>query len=317
MATGRDLHIDVPLSNLAVKAFATGVGQFIAPQIMPIMPVDKESNKYYTVDKGNFLRIHDSKRSRKTKANRIEFDVSSDAYFAQEYALAGDIALQDLDNSDSALMLRQSTTDLVVSGLARDYERRVANTVTSISNVGSGVVLSGTDQWSDLTNSSPISDVSTGAAFMRSMTGLSPNVGIVDFDTLQMLRRHTEIIEFHKYTSGGLLSIEQIAAAFGLPRILVGTGIIENSLEGGTSSMTNIWGNNFVLAHINPAQGPRTATLGLSFRWRPSNFGTPMQVTRQQFRGAGTENIEVIEAAYHQDEKIIAADLGYAITATL
>jgi len=43
-STGRDLHIDVPLSNVVVGRRPEG---FIADQLLPITSVDKQSNVYY------------------------------------------------------------------------------------------------------------------------------------------------------------------------------------------------------------------------------------------------------------------------------
>ena len=44
-ATGRDLHIDVPLTNLSV-GFPTQ--ETLAGKIFPTVPVAKESDKFYT-----------------------------------------------------------------------------------------------------------------------------------------------------------------------------------------------------------------------------------------------------------------------------
>lgn len=314
MATGRSLHIDTPLSNLAVKAFDSGMG-FIADQVFPVVGVGKQSNIYYTISKEAFLRQHDTKRAPKTKANVIEFDVSSGKYFCDNYALGTETALEDLDNADNAIQLRENNNSLILTGLARDKEIRVANMVTSISNVGSGNALS--TAWSDFVSSDPIADVTTGHAFIRQNTGIVANTGIIDEDTLSVIRRHPALLDMFKYTSGGELTDAQLMQVFKIKKLLVGTGIKENSVEGGTSSITNIWGNNFVLAHIAPAQGLKTATFGLGMRWIPAGFPAAMQVTRQRFAGAGTANIEAQEASYYSDEKIVASQLAYAITGTL
>ena len=70
-------HIDVPLSNLAVKAFDGG-GDFIAGVLFPAVPVGKQSDGYYIIDKDTWLRVPDTKRAPKTAANRIDWKVSTD-----------------------------------------------------------------------------------------------------------------------------------------------------------------------------------------------------------------------------------------------
>src|SRR3990167_10986316 len=97
MPTGIDIHHDRPLEALAIKAFQGSEG-FIAQKLFPVVPVGKQSDRYYIISRDEWMRVNDTKRAPKTKANRIEFAVSSNGYFADNYSLAGDNALEDLDN---------------------------------------------------------------------------------------------------------------------------------------------------------------------------------------------------------------------------
>src|SRR5690554_6091320 len=105
---GPDAHLDVPLGNVAISAFTDGVTDLIGSQIFPMVEVSKQSDKYYIIDKGAFLRTTKggAQRAPRTRADRVEFQVSSSRYFAENYALAGEIAAEDLANADRALSLR-------------------------------------------------------------------------------------------------------------------------------------------------------------------------------------------------------------------
>ena len=313
-ASGRDAHFDAPLTNLTIAAFAktAELQGFIAQSIFPDVPVPKQSNRYYIVDPDSWLRISDTRRAPKTRPNRIEFRVSSDAYFADNYALAGDIAKEDLANADMALQLRENTAAVALQGLLQDLEVRVANIVTSATNMGSGVTVS--SKWSDLTNSNPLVDVTTAIAFIRSQTGIMPNTLVVDEDTFQVLRRHSKILELYKYTSGGLLDDSQIAQAMGVQRILHGRAIKNNAVEGQAASITNVWGNNALLCYVAPGVGLETATLGLQIRWTPEGIPAPFQVFRYDDPDPG-KKVETVEVSYYQDEKIVAKNLGYLMVA--
>src|SRR6267378_3341335 len=124
-ASGRDAHFDAPLTNLTIAGFAKTAEQsgFVAQDLFPMVPVPKQSNKYYIIDPDAWLRIADTRRSPKSRPNRIEFRVSSDAYFADNYALAGDIAKEDLANADAALMLRENTAAFALQTLLQDMEQ--------------------------------------------------------------------------------------------------------------------------------------------------------------------------------------------------
>jgi hypothetical protein len=295
-ASGADAHHDALLTNISLMAFDTGVDGLIGDQLLPAVPVAKQSDRYAIIDKADFLRNIDALRAPRTQARRVEFSVSSDAYFADNYALATDIALEDLANAQ---------------------EIRIANLVTSISNVGSGVQLSGATQWSDFVNSDPIADVTTAHAFIQQRTGLIANTMVMDHDTMMIVRRHPDLLDMYKYTQGGMLNPDQLATVFGVNRILVGRSVRENSLEGGVTSMTNIWGHNVLLAYTQPSVGMETRTFGLRFQWRPEGFPSPLVASSRRDAGPGTKNVEIIQSEHFQAEKIVARELAYCIQNTV
>lgn len=316
---GGDAHVNVPLSNFAVEAFASVDDMLIADQLFPVVPVQKQSDKYYEIKKDEFFRVitaNGTLRAPKTKSRRIEFTISSNAYYAHNYALSTDNALEDLANADVAIRLRQNSTRLVVGALKLDQEIRIANIVTSISNVGSGVALTGTAKWGD-PGSDPIGDVNSAHAFMRTNTGLLPNTAVIDWDTMMVLRRHPAILDMFKYTSGGEVTDSQLQQVFKVDRVLIPRGIKNVGKEGQAPSMQNIWGNSAILMHVGPNLGMQSTTFGVRFRWQngifPGDFGVQTDVQGR----AGQEKIEIIEAGYFQDEKVVARELAYAITGTL
>ena len=314
--TGRDVHIDVPLSNIAVQAFSAG--EFVGPQLFPVVPVGKQSDNYSTITKNTWLRLPQSTlRAPKTSPRRVEFDVSSDQYFAHNYALAGENAFEVLANADNALSLRARTTRKVVGDLMGDMEVRIANKVTSITNIGSGVSLTGPNKWSDYVSSDPISDVNTGHAFIRNNTGVIANTLLIDYDSYQIVRRHPVLLDMFKYTQGGLLNDAELREVFRVQRLLIPTGIRNAALEGGTASIVNIWGNNALLCYVAPtAPGMDTVTFGLGFQWRSPDLPAPF-VTRVYNDPDPGKKTEITEVGYYQDEKIVAAQLAYLVGATL
>lgn len=316
---GADSHVDVPLSNFAVSAFSDGTGEFIAQELFPSISVAKQSDKYYTIEKDHFLQLPGDAalRAPKTKARRVEFTVSSDSYFANNYALANEESLENLANADTAIRLRQNSVRLITSQLRRYQEDRIASIVTSVSNVGSGVILAGNAKWSDYVNSDPIGDVRTAHAFIRAQTGLIANLMVMDWDTMQIIRQHPDLLDMYKYTSGGEVNDSQLASVFQVSKILVGRAIKNTAAEGATATNTNIWGFNVLLAHTGPAVGLQTQTLGMRFEWRPAGFPAAFSVERKIDSGAGSRKVEIIEAGHFQDARIVARDLGYLISSTL
>lgn len=312
----RDVHIDVPLSNIAVEAFSTG--DFIGMQLFPVVDVRKQSDKYYTITKNSWLRVPSTTlRSPKTPPARVEFDVSSDSYFADNYALASENAHEVLANADDPIQLRARTTRFLVDMLMRDQEVRVANLVTSISNIGSGVALAGAAKWSNYISSDPVADITTGHAFIRQNTGLLANTMLMDFDSYQTVRRHPVLLDMYKYTQGGLVNDAELKSVFKVDRILISNAIRNAALENATASLVNIWGNNCLLCYVQPSPtGLRTATFGLAFRWLNPELPAPWGVRVYNDPDPGKKT-EILEAGYYQDEKIVAAQLAYLVGSTL
>lgn len=316
-ASGPDVHHDTLLSNVAVAAFATGVEGLIGNALFPEVTVGKQSDRYAILDKGNFLKIPRTLRAPRTRANRVEFQVSSDTYYADNHALAGEAAIEDIANADAVFRIMENTTNLIVGDILRAQERRIFDFVTSATNVGSGVILTGGARWNDYVNSDPLGDVTTAHAFIKSRTGLIANVAAIDWDTYQLVRRHPDLLDQYKSVRGGMLDEAQVAAAFSVEKLLVSKAVQENAREGGTSSMTSMFGNRCLLAHIQPAAGLETRTLGLRFKWQPAGFPSTMAVITKRDEGAGSRWVEIVETHMFQDEKIIATDLGYLIDDTI
>jgi len=173
-ATGRDLHIDVPLTNISI---AYDPPALIAPLIYPIIPVEKETNVYYVWNKAEAMRVHNAVRARATEANRINFDVSSDGYVIKNYALAIDIPYEDLENADASLSIRESAARRVINGLNLAWEDREAVTLTTTTNMTSSTAL--TNAWSDPDAGTPVEDIWNGVnskAARRIPRELWPNV---------------------------------------------------------------------------------------------------------------------------------------------
>jgi hypothetical protein len=314
-ATGRDLHIDTPLTNMVIGFEPQG---FIVQDIFPAVPVAKQSDVYYKWTKGDFFRIPDTVRAPKTKGRSVVFNVSSDTYFAKNYALVHEEAFEDMANADQILKSRQKRVRALKNLLTLDWENRVASLITSGSNLGSYTTLSGTSQWSDYANSDPVNDVETGKEAIRSTTGLDTNLMIIGHAAYRKLIHHPDILDRIKYVQKGVVTADVLAAVFEVERILIGKAIKNTGEEELSDSFSDIWGDNVVLAHVTRAPDPdgKDPSLGYAFRWVAPLFGNRPWVA-EIWNDPDGGNFENRRVQYYQDEKIIASELGYLIADTV
>lgn len=310
-ATGRDVHVDMPLSQVAQNYKPDG---FIADMVFPIVPVGKQSDRIIVFSRAEALRLEDDKRAPTTEANKIQRTVSSDTYFADNYALKDAVALEDLTNADPAYtqLLYNERAEYVVSKLWLNWERRITNIVTSGSNVGSfAAVASG---WTDLTNSDPLGDVNTGIDNVFDSTGKRPNN--VDFgeQAWRNFRRNTNVRNLINGVNngGGFVSREQVANLLEVDRVLVGASFVNTAEEGQDEVLTTMWGDT-VLIHHTPAQPSRDVpSLGYSFRWNTPGLPN-MQAERHGMDPK--KKAEEVEVGYYQDEKIVGKEYGFLLEA--
>jgi hypothetical protein len=308
-ATGHDLHIDQHLSNVAIGYRPEG---FIADMIAPIVDVDKQSNSYVIWSRADRLRRRETQRSPGGYANRIEQRVSSDTYFAKNYALASPVTIEDRENADPIFVqgIVEGRTELVMDGLLLDWEVRVASQVTSGSNVGSYSAVS--SAWDG--SGDPLGDINTAIDNVHYSTGKMPNRVVFGVEAWKSFRRDSNVRDliFGSDNGGGYPNTNQVAQLLDIDNVMVGD-VWENTAEEGLAeSLDSIWGDNVLVYYAPDNPNTQRPSFMYSFRWnRP---GLPnMQVERHPYNSRTKS--EDLEVGYYQDEKVTGSEYAFLLEA--
>lgn len=315
-STGRDLHVDVPLSNVVVGRRPEG---FIADQLLPITPVSKQSDIFYKYNHGHFRRheVNLSARAPGTEAKKVHFTISSDTYFAPNYALATDWPVEDEVNADEVLRWAETSAINLTDRLMVDYEVRIADLAVVSANVQT--VTSINTAWSNTTGSRPLDDLTNEVENFRQATGLRPNIMIVPEQVMTNLRRNDQLRDILFGDKGGLVNETQLAGLLGVGKILVPAAQVntfaETETENGSWSLADAWGPHVWLAKVNLLQGAFTDTWINAFRWTSPQLGTPWAVQRHPFDSR--KRRFDIEVSYYQAEKIVSADLAIRVQSVI
>jgi len=104
--TKADVHVDAVLSGVSVMYKND---ELIADSVMPVVPVKKESDKYYTYTRN--WRLPEAKRAAGAEAAEVEWNVSSATYTCEEYALKDLLPDRVRDNADKPLSMDVDTTE--------------------------------------------------------------------------------------------------------------------------------------------------------------------------------------------------------------
>jgi hypothetical protein len=294
----------------------------IADMIMPIVRVGKQSDSYNIWSQADALRTEDDNRAPGTEANLISMSVDSAVYFADNYALKMGLTLEDRENADAAFLseIREGRVMRIMDKLMLNWEVRVANLVTSTSNVGSSSTV--TSAWTDYTdgNSDPLGNVWTAIDNVEDATGYRPNRIVFGAQAWRNFRRHKNVIDTVNGDSGivgpsnvrGTVSQQQVAAVLEMEQILVGRAYQNTNEEDQSISLSSIWADN-VLIYYAPMRPSRDVpSFAYSFRWQKPSIPN-MAVERHPY-DTKTKS-EEIEAGYYQDEKITSAPLAFLLNA--
>jgi len=310
-SSGRDLHIDVLLSNLAIGYM---VEDTVAGLIAPVVQVAKQSDAYAIFSRADALRIEDARRSPGTEANKVSRTISSDTYYANNYALKYPVTIEDRENADPIQKqnIINDGAQYVTDKLKLDWEARVSGQVNSTSNVGSSAAVA--SEWDAAASSDPLGDMNLALDVIQDRTGKRGNRIVMGLAAWRSLRRNDQILNrlFGTNNGGGFANTQQVASLLEIDQLLVASAYQNTGNEAQAESLSALWGDN-VLAYYAPAAASRDEpSFMYSFRW--ATGGLPnMQAERHPF-DSKTKSEEV-EVGYYQDEKITGDEYSFLLTA--
>ncbi len=306
---GRDLHIDRLLSQMAIGVADNAL---IANTIMPVVQVDKQSDMYTVFSRADAFRTEDDKRSPGTEANKITRSISSDTYFAQNYALKLPITIEDRENADP--VFRQNLwgdgAEYVTNKLMLAWEVRAATLVFSLTNVNSSAGVA--SEWDVAASSDPIGDIQTGMDNVQDLTGQRPNKCVMGIDAWRSLRRNDQILNrlFGSNNGGGFPTRDQVKNLLEIDTLLVGEAYRNTANEEYAEVLAKVWTDNVLLAYIPDSPSRDKPSFAYSYRWTAPGLPN-MQAERHPF-DAKTKT-EEIEVGYYQAEKVTGNEYAFLL----
>jgi hypothetical protein len=325
LLTPSAVHVDQPLTNLTL-AYAQSQENFIADKVFPTVGVSKQSDKYYIYDRANMNRTGDvEKLAPRTEVNRIGMTLSTSSYFADVYGLGMDFDEQTLANEDAMLDIRSAGAETLAMRLMIHREEQFATNFFSTGVWGTDNTLSGTDQWSDYTNSTPIQDVTAARrAVQLASGGFKPNTMVVGKEVRDKLINHPDILARLNggatVTNTALITDAKLAEIFEVENFYVMEAVKNSSVEGVAESNAFIGGKNALLAYTPSTAGLMSPAAGLTFAWNNLEGVNNLGITVESFSDDALKRqqiAEMIQVKMSYDMKVVGADLGYLFAAAV
>jgi hypothetical protein len=316
--TRSDVHVNRPLTKLSI-AYIQRAQDFIADKVFPIVPVMKQSDRYFVYTKDWWFRNTAQKRAPGTESAGGGFHIdNTPSYFADVWAWHVDVDDQTRANQDEPVDLDRDSTLFVTQLLLlrREFQFVLKFMVTGIwqGYIVGGVPtdfapnVNGAGYW-DSSSSNPMSDVDFLKQKVKSQTGMLPNTLVVADDVFFALRNNAAVLDRIKYTQRGIVSEELLAALFGVEKFLVASAVQNTAQEGQTAVLGFIVQNTALLVYANPAPSILQPSAGYIFSWQ-GLFGAGAQGNRiKTFRMEHLES-DRIEGQMAFDMHQVGLDLG-------
>jgi hypothetical protein len=293
--------IDVALSQFA-QLYRNNM--MVAQYLFPRVEVIHQSDFFWQFGRENQAIRENSLRAPGSAAERIQQTLSKTKYNTNDHSYARLITDEERGNF-MAGDIEQWATQAIMDKIMLDMEINVAAiAINTASYAGTNsVTLSGTSQWSDPVNSSPISDVETAKSQIRQI-GQNANVLIIGDQVYQKLRVNNQIVARFVNVQGGAVSLAQLAVAFGVDQVVLASAIQIDKNQ----NVSFVWGKNAVLAYAQQAPTMADPSFGKTFVWTqaPGTVG-----------GFSTEIAREAPASKKSDELAVHSYYGLQVTSNI
>jgi hypothetical protein len=328
-----DVHVNRPLTNISL-AFVQSADNFVADKVFPTVSVSKQSDAYFTYDRGEFNRDEMEERAPGTETAGGTYTVDTDLYYARLFGFHKDIPEQVRANQDNPINLdREAAIYVSTKALIKRETRWAASFFVAgapgdiwtfdVDGVASGATAaasfdptnaSNNDKlhWSDA-SSTPIEDVRQGKRYVLESTGFMPNKLTLGRPVYDALVDHPDIVgrlDRGQTTGPAKANRDALAALFEVEEVLVMDGIQNTAKKGLTPVHSFIGGKNALLSYAPPTPGILTPSAGYTFSWTGMTGMTANGFRIKKFWDdkISSDRVE-IEAAW--DPKRVSQDMGY------
>jgi hypothetical protein len=308
------VHVNGPLTNISV-AYMQDQSAYVSTKAFPVIPVQKQSDLYFTYNKNDFFRDQAQRRAPGTESAGGGYNVDATAsYSCRVEAFHKDVDPQVRANSDNPLNADQDAVRFVTQVLMIRQEVQWANDFFRTGIWGTSTTPA--KLWSDYSASDPITDVETAITTILTNTGKKANKMILGYPVFIKLKHHPDIIDRIKYTAGmgdpAQATPQTLAKLFGIGEILVCEAVYATNNEGETAAMNFVQGKHALVCYAPASPSLMEPSAGYTFQWTGISRGlgtaTAIYSIPMDFLGVGTLRQEG-EIAYAQ--KLVSADCGY------
>lgn len=245
---------------------------FIGHQLLPLVPRAKQSGKFPRLSLEQQLQNLDTHRSPEGTYNRSKREFGDDNYETEEHGLEALLDDRTQARYDDILDCEVFEGQVIENSLLMSYEQAVASLLfnaTTFSGRTSGV----SNEWDDLTNATPVTDVNSAINTIRLACGVKPNVLVINDFVFRNLIHCDQVINRLKYQGyqdarPGDISRQALAISLNIEEVIVADSLYNTKDPGQAAVLADIWSNEYaLLARVAKTRNPMERCIGRTFMW--------------------------------------------------
>jgi hypothetical protein len=300
------------LTEIASKIIQSPTG-FVGLGLFPLFRTTKPSSGYWVIDDTSFVDVHPTIiRAPGSSYARSITKLGSDKYNCELYGHeepVGDEESQKYARPGAAL---EAATRRGMNIILLAHELRVHDLATSATVPSAVVAIPWNDPASD-----PLGDVNAARKGVFYGCLQEANVMTISRTVFDTLKHHPEIKDVIKISDNDARWPQLLAAYFDVDRLLVARGIVNTANEGQAVNLSEIWGEDVILAHVddNPDGDLKTPSFGRTFAVVDENE-KPQGVKVSYYNQTKLKST-IVRADAWTDEKIAAPNGGFRLANVL
>lgn len=310
--TSSQVWVDQLLTNVSA---AYSNAEYVADQLFPLLPVDKQSGILPIINQSAFFRNDAKLRAPGTKSVGTGFTVdNTNKYFCDRFSIRHEIPDEVRSNAAPVYDQDRIATNLVTDQLLLNREVAWASNLFAASVWAGGA--SGGDntvsvQWSNYSGSSPLTEIQGWRDTLQGSLGRDANAFVIGRQVWTQLKYHPDVIDMLKYTSPirQPIAADTFASMIEVDKVFVGSAIYTTSAEGtaeASVSYSRIWGKHALLMFVPGGPALESPAAGYTVVWQ--RVPNAMSYVKRM-RNEETE-VDIIEGNTYYQHKLLVAKAG-------
>lgn len=301
-----------PTIQFLIEGAFNDPSEYIASMVLPEITSEVLRGYFGRLDQGALRLLSTAVKGLSKNVVNFKFDRNA-TFEIGDHELTNVINRVDAESMGGWDAAKRMFGLLLADEILRSREHTLASALTSTTVMaGYTETLTAGDQWTTST-SDVLAAIERGKVSVETATGKQANTIIMGAPTRRALAIHPQIIAVLSpgKNTPGQYNDEQLAAALGVDRIIVGRAIYNSAIEGQTATNAFIWGDNCIVAYIEKSPTLISKTLGASVVC-PGK--APKQYAHSYVpEGKMPGQVEALVAGANWEDKLITIGAGYLI----